>query len=134
MFHIPLRQWGIASSKTERYEDKLSSLSNEELIEIFKEGIQRFGAKKLNYIENATGIERIMIAHQPDGFYRWIGAVDVLRERQFDSSFISFYGSNYVEKLTGILEPKTLWEKLKRLYYRNSHNFSKFPMIVENFK
>jgi len=123
-FLPPLRQGEIASLKKSRYGDELSNLSDDKLIEIYKTGEQILGAGKLNYIENARGIERIMVAHQPDEFYGWLAVVDVLGER---------HGEDFVEKLTGVPKPKTFWEKLKKAYYdRSSKGIFKLGSMAEH--
>jgi len=83
-----------AAAKRSSYRDKLAEASDEELIRIYRTAEEKFSNKRLKWH---------LLNCYPEEFYQGAAAVDVLRER---------YGNQFIERLTGVHQPKTLIQKI----------------------
>jgi len=99
-----------AAGKRSRWKNKLSDLPDIELVRIIKSVEEEFGDKEIPFL---------MIADQPDEFYKGAAAVDILRER---------HGPYYIEEKLSIRQPF-----LYKSYYKIREGLKKcFKKIVDS--
>lgn len=88
-----------AKAKRDYYRINLSSEEDEKLLRIFSETRFMFGAKLMT-----PGLPE-----QPEEFYRGVAAFDVLNDR---------HGPEFIEKYTGIRQPKPMKKRILDLVRR----------------